>query len=288
MNKYFAVLILSLLFNPSASSQTNPLSVRDDDEFRGPVRSVRTEIVSVSKQNGVYIEGPRLLVQTKNYSSDGRQCETIFYKRDESQAGKDVRIHNEAGKWTEWDRYDANGWLVSKRNNNFDEGGRITEELTVDANGVLQQRKVLIWSSMKDKIDEIDTYNGEGVLIRKDVSHYDYRSRKLIWDTEELGGKIGKQIFDLTNRDPRTRLEESVNYNANGSVAGTNTYTDTPTAQNVEQVAYDAKGSVAAEWKQDREYDSQKNVIKITRMRLIKETGISEPVSIIYNTISYY
>jgi len=39
---------------------------------------------------------------------------------------------------------------------------------------------------------------------------------------------------------------------------------------------------------ENREYDAQKNVIKITRMRFIKETGTSEPVTITYNTISYY
>jgi hypothetical protein len=288
MNKHFAALILGLLLTSVAVSQTSTVLIRDGDDFRGPVHSVRTEVVLVSKYNGEYIEGQRLLSQVKTYSSDGRQCETLFYKQDGNQYKKDIFIYNEMGKWSEWDSYDANGLLVSRKINSFDEEGRITVEVTLNGDGTLQQRKVLVWSSTKNRILEIDTYNGEGEQIRKDVSQYDYRNKKLTWLSEEPGSRRSKQTFDLSNDDPRTRLQEYVGYSANGSVASTHTFADNQAAQHIEKADYDANGSVISKMTENREYDSHKNIIKITQMRLNKEAGTSEPISIIYNTISYY
>lgn len=286
MKKYFAASLLSLSLTSLTFSQTNAVLIRDDDDFAGSVRSVKTEVVGFSRHNGEYMEGPRVLVQTRNYSSDGRQYEAVFYKQDGSVAKKEARIYNESGKWVEWNSYDANGLLVFRKLNNFDEGGRITEEITLDSDGNIQQRKVIIWSPLKNRMDEIDTYNGEGALIRKDVSRYDYRNRKLIWITEEPGGKQGKQTFDLTNNDPRRRIQESIGSDAKGSVAST--FTDSANGQKIDNTIYSSTRSVVVKLSINREYDSRKNVIKETHLRVKKDDETPEPLFVLYNTISYY
>ena len=286
MKKYFAASLLSMFFASLTFSQTKAALFRDDDDFAGPVRNVRTEVVGVSRQNGEYVEGPRVLVQTRDYSSDGRQCETTFYEPDGTMSRKEVRVYNESGKWVEWNNYDASGMLVFRKLNNFDESGRITVEMSLNGDGTIQQRKVIVWSPMKDRMDEIDTYDGEGTLIRKDVSHYDHRNRKLIWVTEEPGGKKGKQTFDLTNNDPRRRIQESVGADAKGSVAST--FTDSATGQQIDNTIYDSTGSVVEKMPINREYDSRKNVIKETHLRAKKGDEKPEPLFVLYNTISYY
>lgn len=286
MKKIFAALILNIFLSPLTFSQTNAVLTRDDDDFLGPVRSVQTEVVMFSRQNGEYVEGTRLLVQTRNYSSDGRQCETVFYKRDGSISRKEVRLYNEQGKWLEWNSYDANGLLVFRKLNNFDETGRITVEVTFNGDGTIRQRKVLVWSPMKDRIDEIDTYNGVGELIRKDVSRYDYHAGKLIWDTEESNGRHSKQTFDLTNNDPRRRIQESVGTDTKGSVEST--FTDSATGQQINNTVYNSTGAVVEKLPISREYDSHKNVIKETHLKFKNGDETPEPLFILYNTISYY
>jgi hypothetical protein len=286
MKKHFAALMLNIVLASLTYSQTNAVLIRDDDDFAGPVRSVQTEVGLFSSQNGEYVEAPRLLVQTRNYSSDGRQCETIFYKRDGSISKKEVRIYNEQGKWSEWNSYDANGLLVFRKLNNFDETGRITVEMTLNGDGTIQQRKVLVWSPMRDRIDEIDTYNGLGELLRKDVSRYDYHNRKLIWDTEESNGRHSKQTFDLTNNDVRRRIQESVGSDAKGSVEST--FTDSATGQQINNTVYNSNGGVVEKLPINREYDSHKNVLKETHLKLKNGDEKPEPLFILYNTISYY
>ncbi|HKC64163.1 MAG TPA: hypothetical protein VKB86_11015 [Pyrinomonadaceae bacterium] len=286
MKRYFAALLLSTLLVSLTFSQTNAVLIRDDDDFAGPVRSVRTEAVSFSRQNDEYVEGSRILVQTRNYSSDGRQFETIFYKPDGSVRQKEVRIYNEQGKWTEWDGYDANGSLLFRKLNNFDQGGRITEEITLNADATIRQRKVLVWSPGRDRITEIDTYNSEGAPVRKDVSHYDYRNKKLIWNTEELGGRQGKQTFDLTGNDPRRRIEESVGSDVKGSVVST--FNDSAAGQQVNNTIYNSAGEAIEQLPINREYDSHKNVIKETHLVLKKGDEKPQPIFVLYNTISYY
>lgn len=286
MKKRFAALAFSILSAVIAFSQTNSVLIRDDDDFAGPVRSVQTEVVEFSRQNGEEVEKPRLLVQTRNYSSDGRQCETIFYKPDGSTLRKEVRLYNERGKWTEWNSFDANGLLVFRKINNFDETGRITVEVTLKGDGTLQQRKVLVWSPLRDRIDEIDTYNGDGDLIRKDVSHRDPLNRKLIWETEDSNGRRGKQTFDLTSGDPRRRIQESSGSDAKGS--RTTTFTNSAAGQQVDNTIYNAAGAVVEQLPIKREYDSHKNIIKETHLRLKKGDETPEQLFILYNTISYY
>jgi hypothetical protein len=286
MNKHFFALMFSFLFASLAYSQTSAVLIRDGDDFRGSIRSIKSETVVVSKQNGEYIEGQRVLTHIRNYSVDGRECETITYSPDGSQQKREVQIYNEMGKLVEWNSYDADGLLVRRRLNAFDEGGRITQETTLNSDGTVQQRKILIWSNAKDRILEIDTYDGEGLQIRKDVSRYDYQNKKLTWLTEEPGQKRSKQTFDLNSSEPR--LQEYVGYNANGSTVATHISSNTAPIQQVEKTNYNENGSVQMKVTENREFDSHKNMIKISQLKLNKDSGALEPFFIVYNTISYY
>lgn len=283
MSKYFAALLLSLLPASLASAQSNSISLRDGDEFRGPVRTVRTEMTRLSRQNGEDVEGPRVLVRVKTYSPDGRRGELIAYKPDGSQQYRDVYIYNDAGKLAEKDTYNETDTLTRKQVNSFDETGRLTAEIAYNGDETLQQRKLLIWSDSKDRILEIDTYDGAGTLIRRDVNHYE--NNKSIWLTDEPGGKRSKQTFDL-NGAPR--LQEYVAYDDNGSVARKTEFSKESPVQHVEGTDYNADGSVRRKTSQTRERDSYHNVTKITDLVWDKETEAFEPRVITYNTISYY
>ncbi|MBA2731645.1 MAG: hypothetical protein H0U54_02005 [Acidobacteria bacterium] len=286
MSKHFFALIFSFLFASLTYSQTSTVLIRDGDDFRGSIRSIKSETVVVSRQNGEYIESQRVLTHIRNYSSDGRECETITYAPDGSQQKREVQVYNEMGKLVEWNSYDADGLLVRRKLNSFDEGGRITQETTLNGDGTVQQRKVLIWSSTKDKILEIDTYDGEGLQIRKDVSRYDNRNKKLIWLTEEPSQKRSKQTFDLNSSEPR--LQEYVGYNANGSAASTHVSSNTAPVQQIEKTNYNEDGSVQIKLTEHREFDSHQNRIKVSHLKLNKDSGVLEPLYITYNTISYY
>jgi hypothetical protein len=285
MNKYFSALLLSFLFATLAYSQTGTVVSRDGDDFRGLIRSIKSEAVVIAVQNGEYIEGPRRLTQTRTYSADGRECETIAYRPDGSLDKREVQIYNAMGKLVEWNSYNAEGILVRRRLNSFDEGGRIDVETTLNGDGTLQQRKVLIWSSAKDKLLGIDTYDGAGLLIRRDISRYDNQNKKLIWFTEELGQKRSKQTFDL-NAEPT--LQEYVGYNDNGSAANTHVASNSAPVQQIEKTTYDKDGAVLSKFTENHEYDSHKNRIKISYLKLNKDNGAPEPLYIVYNTISYY
>jgi hypothetical protein len=286
MRKYFASLLLSIFLASAASAQSNPISYRDGDEFRGFIRSVQTEHALVSRQNDEVIEGPRVLLQTRKYSPDGRRCETIAYQKDGSQRYKDIYIYNDAGKLAEKDTFNEQDVLTRKQVNSFDEGGRLIEETAFNTDGTLQQRKVFIYSSAKDRLLEIVTYDGNGMVIRRDVNSYDYQNRKSTWHTEEPDGTRSEQTFDLNAPEPR--LQEYISYNAGGAVARTHVSSNDYPVHRIEGTDYNADGAIVRKESQNREFDSQRNITKITWLRWNKERETFEPFAITYNIISYY
>lgn len=286
MRKLFAALIVSLFIAPLTFAQSKRILYRDGDEFRGALKSVRVEVTTFSRQNGERVEGLRLLKQLKNYSADGRRCESITYQPDGGQFRRDVLVYNGAGKLAEKYIYDETDALLLKQVNSFDEDGRLTAETDFNGDETLRQKKVLIYSGAKDRILEIDTYDEKGVLFRKDINGYDYASNKSIWYTEKLDGTRDKQTFDLNSPEPR--LEESIVYHANGSVARKEMSSKTSPVQRIEGENYDGDGALIGKTSVAREFDSHKNAIKVTLLMWNEKRGASEPLTVTYNTISYY
>lgn len=287
MSKYVVALILSLALASAALAQSNKTLFRDGDEFRGPVKSVRVEETVFLNQNGERLEGPRVLKQVRNYSADGRRCEMVTYQLDgSSQFRRDVFLYNDSGKLSEKRIYDEADALMLRQVNSFDEDGRLIAETNFGGDETLQQRKVLIYSSAKDRIIEIDTYDGKGVLFRRDVNTYDYAGNKSIWQTEKLDGTADKQTFDLNSPEPR--LEESIVYHVNGAMARKEVMSGDSPAQQIEGENYDRNGALIRKTSVNREFDSHKNVVKTTQLRWSKKRGASEPHVVTYNSISYY
>lgn len=287
MRKYFATLMLCALLASSAAAQSDSrLLYRDGDEFRGPVRSVRTEVVKVSLRDGKIVEeGPRVLTQVKKYSADGRRCETIKYDGGGSQLYRDVHVYNEVGKLAEKESYDAADSLLRKQVNSFDEHGLVTLETLYAGDGALTQKRFLIYSAAKDRLLEIVTYDGAGEMIRREVNSQDAPPGKVVWHIEEAGGRRSEQTFDLNRVEPR--LEEAVAYRADGTVASRDVTSSEEPAQRFDETRYNEDGSVATKTIQRREYDSHRNVKRVNHLRWNQERGAFEPDAVLHNIISY-
>jgi hypothetical protein len=287
MRKYFAPLMLCVLLASSAVAQSDRrLLDRDGDEFRGPVRSVRTEVAMVSRTAGAAAaEGPRRLLRVRTYSADGRRCETVSYGDDGRQASRTVDVYNEAGRLAEKETYDADDALVLRQVNSFDEGGRLTSETLSAGDGTLKQKRFLIYSAAKDRLLEIVTYDARGVLTRREVNSDDPQNQTSVWHIEEADGRRSEQTFDLGQPEPR--LAEAVAYGAGGSVETLHTSSDEEPVRRLDDTSYNADGSVMEKTSQQVEYDSYKNVKRVNQVRWNKKSGALEPFAVLYNVITY-
>lgn len=285
MSKHVVVLMLSLFFNSVALAQSRVARYDDGEQFRGPVKSVRVEVVVVSRQGDELIESPRILKYIKNYSPDRRRCEDTYYKLDGSLHSRVVFLYNNAGKLLEKSHYHDNDILNHKQVNTFDNGGRIIAETTYDGDGMVLQKRFLIYSNAKDRLLEIYTYDEKGMLLRKDVNAPDYQNKKSVWLTEYINGDHGKQTFDL--KYPEPRLQENIHYFSGGEVSKTVSSDESP-VRRLETGDFNTDGSNIRTVSQTREYDSHKNTTKVTYLKLNKQSGVFEPYNIIHYVITYY
>ena len=142
---FVLVLIVTAAPAPLHAQQT-PIQRPGPFLIYGPVHTIRDERTVFKKENGAFIEGPKVLIHTLEYNEDGTKQDGTYYSPD----GKDIR--------RTVDTYDPDGRIL---------------ETNIFQGGILDSRIVRRYDNLKQLIEQV-TYRGDGsvedrVVDRKSV-----------------------------------------------------------------------------------------------------------------------
>lgn len=270
------LLALSL----SASAQERSVEFRQGDPFRGPVKSARIERAVFGRVDGRLVEGPRSLVSVGNYAPDGKRMESEGYAPDGTLRDRAVHVYDAAGNEVEVSVFDGRGDLRMKRVYRPATG----ETLTYDGDESLRSRRVIIRGS-DGKLAETLTYDGSGALVERSVNEHDEKTS--VWSTYGPDGSLKRRDVHALNTGGPHRTETQV-FARDGAVVGRRVSNVDAAISDLRATVEKPGGAPPRKTRETREYDSRKNLSKITTFTLNAETGEYEPTTVSYYTIEYY
>lgn len=276
------LLFASLLFAlaPYAPAQQKALESRQDDLFKGPVRSVRVERTAFERVGGRLVEGARRVTAAHTYTPDGKRLEREEYAPDGKLKHRYVRVHDDAGNRVEETTFDGSGSLqrTSKR---VSKPGA-DETLTYNARGTLISRRVTV--KRPDGTEAEELYYARGALQERLVN--DVSGKTSVWRTYRADGTLSSQRAETLGDDGSRKTESKV-FAPDGSVVD-HAVTDEDAARTEIRATFKSPGYPTVKRRTTYEYDSRKNPTKQTELILNDETGEYEPLSVTYFTIEYY
>jgi hypothetical protein len=280
MKKLLSALLLSLSLSALASGQQRAVEFRQGDALRGPVKSGRVERATFSRVDGRLVEGPRRVVHVSTYAPDGRGKEGETYGDDGKLRGRFVHAYDDAGNEVEMSAYDGAGQLQMKKVYHPATG----ETLTYNGDENLRERRVVI-KRPNGKLAETQTYDGSGALKERSVNESD--GKISVWRTYGPDGSLRRQDTHTLNYGGPHHTETK-HYAPDGAVVGRMVSDADAGVSDLRTTAVRGDGGPPRQKRETREYDSHRNLKKLTSFRWNAEAGEYEPVAVSYYTIEYY
>lgn len=281
MSKTLSALCVCLLLAASAHARRQAQESRAGDKTHESVQSVRTETAEISLKDGQPWEGPRRLLETKTYSPDGRRTESVSYLPDGTVRLKTVRVFDERGLLAEQSNYDAADVLLNKEVH-----VRRGYELAVyDGEGRLLRRIESIWNEKRNRVVEIRSYDGSGALVRRDVNTISDDGTRPNWASYGPGGEPLEKTDPGPNPDGPKRAGQARPGTDAADGGGRDETGDAPAGDRKPET--DADGQSRRGQKAKREYDSRRNLVKVTYYRWDEAGGKLVPRRVVYHNITY-
>ncbi|HEX8146988.1 MAG TPA: hypothetical protein VF591_07400 [Pyrinomonadaceae bacterium] len=274
----FASILLALPL--PASARQRSVEFRQGDALRGPVKSARVERATFSRVDGALVEGPRRLVSVSTYSPDGKGKESEGYTPDGVLRSRYVYAYDDAGNEVEVSAFDGRGKLQMKRVSRPSEG----ETLTYGGDGKLRERRVIL-RGPDGKLTETQVYDGSGALVERSVNERDDKTS--VWRTYGADGSLKREDVHSLNYGGPHRTETKT-YAPDGKVAARRVSEADAGVSDLRATQARGDGGPPRKTRETREYDSRRNLSKLTTFSLNAETGEYEPLAVSYYHIEYY
>ncbi|MBC7933312.1 MAG: hypothetical protein H7Z38_22335 [Rubrivivax sp.] len=297
-----------------------PQNDKETNCLRGNVRTVRTEIVTLSKQGNSYVDGYTTQIRTDAYDKRGHRTEQIvqgfnYNNRIHTDSRVVWRFDSEgrASGWEDYadDRpkppavssfsYDGKGNRVKETVTledgtvravsafGYDERGRRTEERYENTEGSGGRRVVNTYDGEGNLIGVV-SYNDEGALTGKSLYSYDKRGNRVGVENHRAdaqGNLLLKQKISH-EYDGRGFVVERRYYKADGSLTQRVIYGYDDKANITSLVGYNGDGGFASGSTFEYEYDPQGNWLKCVHLNRKSEAGESEPHFVERRTVIYF
>ena len=269
LNRLLSASILLAALAAAASAQQKPLMFRQGDAFSGPVKSVRLEQAAFKRVDGVLVEGPRRLSVVSTYSPDGRRKEYEGYGPDGSVRTRYVHLYDDAGNEIEVSVFDGKGAMKMRRVYRPE----ARERLIFNGDGSLRERSVTLVRADGTHA-ETRKYDGSGALIERSVNERDDKTS--VWSTYRADGSLKKQDVHSLNYGGPHRTETKT-YAPDGSVVGQRVSDVDAGVSDLRATEQKGDGAPPRRTRETREYDSHRNLLKVTSFKWNAETGEYEP-----------
>lgn len=274
-----ASILLAALAS-AASAQQRPPMFRQGDVFRGRVKSARIEHAAFKRVGGVLVEGSRRLSTVSTYSPDGRRKQDEGYGPDGSVLTRYVHVYDDAGNEIEMSMFDGKGGLNMRRVNHPAAG----ETMTYNGDGSLRERRVVTLRP-DGKLAEVRLYDGDGALKSRNVNTKE--NGVSVWSNYGPDGVLRREIRHSLNFGGPHHTELQT-FAPDGSPVWRRVSDVDANVYDLRATEEGSDGGPPRKTRETREYDSHKNLLKLTSFKWNAETGEYEPTAVSYYTLTYY
>ncbi len=283
-------LIVLALTQLCTAQQASVVQIRVGDAFRGHIEKVESERVPVRIKDGVQIEGNRVLIQVVSYSEDGRRRVAESVSRGAVNR-KVVETYRLDGHQESMSVYDGEGTLISQSSYEYDGRSLPLVQTQSSGDGSLKETKVNQWSDAGTLVG-VTKLAGNGTSIESSVNTNNYSTRltgeprRSVWSATKPDGSRTENVFEVDANG--THNDQQINYSAEGSVTSKRVSIVDAGITRLEAIESDGSGNITNHTLETREYDSMRNLKKITTFKWNAERKEFEPFVITYHTITYY
>ena len=207
---------LTMIFAIAASSQSK--SAKEIDGLVGPVHTVATENVTLTKIDDIWTETSRRGGSFITYDRNGNDGRFGGEANSPQSAAECVRKNNDQGQEIERDCMDHG--RVMKMFFSYDAAGHVIDESQQDANGKLKWRHTFNFDD-NGNMTSLGQFDSDNKLTRKLTWTFDERGNRTEWTESLLKGEemvLFEQIVS-TYDDKRNVLTQTQYGNPEGTIA---------------------------------------------------------------------
>jgi hypothetical protein len=225
-----------------------------------------------------------------SYSEDGRRRVAESFSRG-TVTRKIVETFRPDGHRETTSVYDGNGTLITQSGYEYDARGLPLVQTQSSGDGSVKETKVNNWSDAGALVG-VTKSPANGTAIESSVNSNNYSTRtsgepsRSVWSATKSDGTRTENIFEVDTNG--THNDQQINYSADGSVTGKRVSIVDAGVTRLEAIEYDGSGNITKRTLETREYDSKRNLNKITNFKWNAERKEFEPFVITYHTITYY
>lgn len=276
-----APLLLACLAVTSAA-QGGVVESREGDIFRGPVKSVRIEHVRYERIDGQLVEGARRLVHADTYAPDGKRKEQESYAPDGAVRSRRVFVYDDAGNEIEHSLFDGGGQLRARFVRRTAEG----DMRVYNGDGSLRERRVV--EKRPDGVVELRIYDGVGALRERTETKVEGGGHS-VSRTYKPDGVLKQSVERGPGVEYGQRRSVEQTYNPDGTVYGRRVSEFTSDASSWEiRADNDSHNPGPKKTREAREFDSRKNLSRITKYVWNEAMNDYEPSEVMHYTVTYY
>jgi hypothetical protein len=248
----------------------------------GPVKTIRIERATFTKQNGAAVEGPRVLERTFDINEDGTKQESVVYATTGQVVQRSVETYEPDGRVTEAKFFRGNGALARRVVTLYDDQKRRTEMVVYGPDDAVVSRTTFRQTDNKLEMEGV-AYDARGAIINQSKSSTDLKTRQMETTSVTPTGVIQTQSSSTKQPDGSQEYRRE---GSNGEFERLTTKGDGPGALN--QVIYNRDGTIKSRERLLHEYDAHHNIIKTVHLSAQGDAGEFEPVEVTYRTFTYY
>lgn len=235
MRKTIGVVFLILVAAASIHAQTK--TPRENERLLGPVRTMLIERTTVSKVGGKLKESERSFFFSETFDEKGNLTEQVSYDPEEKKQQK-----------LRW-------------NHIYDDQGRETQTLFLDAEGRLTNTGVIVYDS-KGRRAENTQVNPDGSINHIQAFFYDDKGNKIRDTHRNADGTARNNIFRSYNDEGR--IIEEIFYDGNGAMHHRNVMTYDDHGEKASWTLHKPDGTFVLMFKRSQIYDAKGRVTSVT------------------------
>lgn len=288
--------VLIALMSALAHAQTRSMASATH-ALKGPVRTFRTEVATFVLKDGVYVEGPRVLLMEASFNRDGNRTDFRSYNR-KGELARRIVMTFEGRRMIEAINYDGAGKMWLRIVNVYDEEGQVKERASYNNDGSLSS-KTDFKRNNKGQVIESSEYSAEGILMEETNNKYQGRdlqvSERKIYDA--TGSLRSTEVYEAPNK------QTTITWNRDGSVASKSVRVNQEISHYgpdgsfqkatmisrdrlLDEVMLNQDGSTKRESQVPDEVDAYENWTKQTKW--LTDSKGTRPLKITYRQITYY
>lgn len=292
--------ILICIFSFSILAQEK--SDREKSDLVGFVKSVSTETAEIIVKNGKPTEKKHELDSMETFDIFGKQLTYYAYTGERKVLYGDTNFYDKNGKLIERKiEHSPFTYLCDKKTFNYDENGRLIEELChLNNKGIIGKTAYRYNPNGKQtEAERIPIKDAQGYFNKNSLIRYDYNEKGELSKTSEFE-KVNNEWREINSgfgehtrlyfSNPQSRTSTQLTFDKDNKLLITQISLDDEKGNEIETFQYLPDGSIKSGNRYEYQFDKQGNIIKETNYEWTTEDGKSffQPSEVTYHRIAYF